>query len=90
MMKATGKSMSDPEPEPLESLDLRFNYEPGALRRAGIDPRTSEGKARITALLINGLLALKREQLQFERQVGPAKGPVEFWAILKALLAEGP
>jgi hypothetical protein len=84
------------DPEPLETVALNFNYEPGALRRAGVDPRTSEGKARIQALLIEGLLALKCDQLRLENRVVPEdcegfkNEADEFWAILKSLLAEGP
>lgn len=64
--------------EPLERLDLHFNYEPGALRRAGIDPSTSEGKAFIKQVLLDALAGTK-SPMTFERLV-----------VHSSLLSEGP
>jgi hypothetical protein len=85
MMKAKGKPMtaSTIPAEPLEALDLCFNYEPGALRRAGIDPRTSEGKAKIMAVLLTTLN-------YYVKTVDPIAGFDDERAVGDSLLAEGP
>jgi hypothetical protein len=77
-------------PEPLETVTLFFNYEPGALRRAGIDVATSEGKAKIKALLLS---ALSDVQMKIGWHVDDDdfdQGDAESLAIADSLLAEGP
>ena len=39
----------------MESVTLRFNYDPKLLKEAGIDPTTSEGKARLRELFIDAM-----------------------------------
>lgn len=74
-----------PEPEPLETVTLHFNYEPVALRRAGVEVGTSEGKAKIKQIIIEALEGYSnffdgRDDIDSSEKL----------AVVVALLAEGP
>lgn len=64
----------------LEAVQLSLNVDKEALRRRGIDPDTSEGKAKIVAVLLEALHIYGdscAEELEDELEV------------VEALLAEG-
>ena len=39
----------------MESVMITFNYDPKLLKEAGIDPSTSEGKARLRELFLDAM-----------------------------------
>jgi len=62
----------------LETVLLNFNFEPSLLEFVGLDPRTSEGKAKIVEVILSAL-----EHRQREREL-----PAEEAAVCQALLFE--
>lgn len=82
-LKRYHNAINAPDTEPLETVSLKFNYEPGVLRRAGFDVETSEGRSKVKDLL---LAALE----YYAECSDDANMPAEDRAIIEALLSEGP
>lgn len=82
-LKSYHNAINASDTEPLESIGLKFNYEPGVLRSAGFDIETSEGRAKVRDLL---LAALE----YYAECSDDANMPETDRAIVKSLLAEGP